>query len=79
MDKSSNNQTFFQDLEEAAQELRRSKRSILRDVKNGKIRGKKVKGRWLFSRKAILAYGLGFGPRLSAAERKEFQELTSGN
>ena len=80
MAKSPDNQTFFLTLKEAAHELRCSTRTVLRALEHGQIRGKKVRnGKWLLSRNSILAYGLGFGPRLSAIERNEFQELTRGN
>jgi len=76
MVKPTDSQTFIVNLQVAARELHCSTRTILRALEAGQIRGKKVRGRWLFSRRAVLAYGLGFGPRLSAVERKEFQELT---
>ena len=69
------NQTFIMNLQESAHELRCSPRTLLRAIEQGQIRAKKIRGRWLFSRKAVIAYGLGFGPRLSAAERKELQDL----
>jgi len=79
MDESRNEQQYFFRLKQAGQFLHISPRSLLRAVKNGQLRGRKVKGIWLFTRSSLVAFGLGFGPRLSAVERKEFQELTSGN
>ncbi len=79
MDKSSDNQTFFLTIKEAAHELRCSTRTVLRAIERGHIRGRKAGGKWIVNRRSILAYGLGYGPRLSAVERKEFQELTRGN
>jgi len=70
------NPGFFFTLQEAASILRISTRSLHRSILEGQIRGKKVRGRHLFSKRAVIAYGLGFGPRLSASERKEFLELT---
>lgn len=72
------NQTFFLTLKEAAHELRCSSRTVLRAIERGHIRGRKAGGgKWIINRRSILAYGLGYGPRLSATERKELQELTS--
>jgi len=74
----SNLSPLFFSLAETAHELRCSKRTIQRALAAGEIRGKKIRGRWLFSRRAVLAYGLGFGTRLTRTQQKELQELTSG-
>ena|GEM_PF-1741992 len=76
MDKQPDNLRLLISLTDSALELSCSPRTVLRAKDQGLIRGRKIGGKWLFTRKSILAYGLGFGPRLSATERKEFQELT---
>jgi len=73
MKKKPENPGFFYSLNETAAVARCSKRTILRAIEDGQIRGKKVRGRWLFSRKAVMGYAHGFGPRLSAAQRKELE------
>jgi excisionase family DNA binding protein len=75
MDRPQGNQTFFLNLDETAHELRSSPRTILRALEEGKIRGQKVRGRWLFSRRAVFAYGLGFGTRLTPLDKRLLEEL----
>lgn len=70
------NPGFFFNLNEAASVARCSPRTIRRALEDGQIRAKKVRGRYLFSRKAVMAYGLGFGPRLSAVEKNELKGHT---
>jgi len=70
------NPGFFFTLQETASATRCSTRTILRALEQGQIRGKLIRGRYLFTHRAVLAYGMGFGTRLSASERKEFQELS---
>ncbi|MBT4360575.1 MAG: helix-turn-helix domain-containing protein [Candidatus Marinimicrobia bacterium] len=71
------NPGFFFSLKETAAANRCSTRTIMRALEQGQIHGKKIRGRWLFSRKAVLAYGLGFGTRLSRSERHELEQQSS--
>jgi len=69
------NPGLFFDLNDFSLTARCSPRTILRAVADGQVRGKKIRSKWIFSRKAVMGYCYGFGPRLSASERKELQEL----
>jgi len=75
MGDSQNEQQYFYRLRQAADFLQISPRSLLRAVKNGQLRGRKVKGIWLFTRSSLVAFGCGYGPRLSKAEKVELERL----
>lgn len=71
------NPGFFFNLKETAAIARCSTRTIRRAIGDGQIRGKKIRGRWLFSKKSVVAYAEGFSTRLTAIERKELHNLMS--
>jgi len=75
VDDSQHEQQYFFRLKQAADFLQISPRSLLRSVKNCQLRGRKINGIWLFTRSSLVAFGCGYGPRLSKAEKVELERL----